>query len=192
MQIAHPFAPTLCSNGIGGIGFATPLILLMTLVQLSTPPLFIGVASALVISIRTLGGVVGLAIAEAIYGAMTNSQIPDAIAKTAMSMGLPPQSLGPLIVSFFSHSDPSKVPGATRPIIGAAFQAAKEVQAHGYKIVWFSFLPGTVIAALVCILFHNPKERMNWVVDAPLDVGQAAKSEEAQSSHSSETEEKRV
>ncbi|KAK4057263.1 hypothetical protein OIO90_001760 [Microbotryomycetes sp. JL221] len=157
-------------NGVGGLGFATPLILLMTLVQLSTPPLFIGVASALVISVRTLGGVVGLAIADAIYGSNTNEQIPAAIAKAAMPLGLPPSSIGPLIGSFFSHSDPSKIPGVSGQIVGAAFQAAKEVQAHAYKITWFAFLPGTVIAAVICVFFHNPKDRMNWVVDAPLDT----------------------
>ncbi|KAM0789204.1 hypothetical protein ACM66B_000049 [Microbotryomycetes sp. NB124-2] len=179
-------------NGIGGLGFATPLILLMTLVQLSTPPLFIGVASALVISVRTLGGVVGLAIADAIYGSLTNTQIPEAIAKAAMPLGLPPTSIGPLIVSFFSHSDPSKVPGATGPIIGAAFDAAKQVQAHGYKIVWFAFLPGTVLAALACALFHNPKERMNAVIDAPLDLPKerSVQDQEAQEASSSHTEEK--
>lgn len=51
----------------------------MALVQLSTPPLFIGIASALTISVRTLGGVVGYAIAEAIYGAYSNTQIPENI-----------------------------------------------------------------------------------------------------------------
>jgi hypothetical protein len=50
----------LVFNAIGGIGFAAPLILVMTLVQLSTPPLFIGTASALTISARTLGGTVGM------------------------------------------------------------------------------------------------------------------------------------
>ncbi|KAK4051412.1 hypothetical protein OIV83_002896 [Microbotryomycetes sp. JL201] len=164
-------------NGIGGLGFATPLILLMTLVQLSTPPLFIGVASALVISVRTLGGVVGLAIADAIYGSKTNTQIPDAMAKAAVMNGLPPQSIGPLIVSFFSHSDPSKIPGATGPIIGAAFGAAKQVQADAYRIVWYAFLPGTIIAAVVCAFFHQPRDRMNWIVDAPLDAPKGHDSE---------------
>lgn len=70
-----------CSNAVGGIGFSAPLILLVTLVQLSTPPLFIGIASALTISVRTLGGVVGYAIAEAIYASKTNTQIPEAISK---------------------------------------------------------------------------------------------------------------
>ena len=50
-------------NALAGIGFSAPLILLITLVQLSTPPLFIGVASALTIAVRTLGGCVGYAIA---------------------------------------------------------------------------------------------------------------------------------
>ncbi|KAK4051413.1 hypothetical protein OIV83_002897 [Microbotryomycetes sp. JL201] len=174
-------------NGIGGLGFATPLILLMTLVQLSTPPLFIGVASALVISVRTLGGVVGLAIAEAIYGSRTNAQIPDAIAKAAVMNGLPPQSIGPLIVSFFSHSDPSTIPGATGPIIGAAFGAAKQVQADAYKIVWFAFLPGTVIAAIACASFRNPRDRMNYVVDAPLELPKGTiEDQEASSAHTEE------
>lgn len=51
-------------NAIGGIGFSAPLILLLTMAQLSTPPLFIGVVSALTISVRTLGGTIGYAIAE--------------------------------------------------------------------------------------------------------------------------------
>ncbi len=93
----------LNSNILAGIGFSSPLILLMTLVQLSTPPLFIGVASALTISARTLGGVVGewkyfrvetrikvsqhvgnagYAIAEAIYNSIFNKQVPAAIGMT--------------------------------------------------------------------------------------------------------------
>ncbi|KAI4791494.1 MFS general substrate transporter, partial [Aureobasidium sp. EXF-8846] len=46
----------LTFNGIGGLGFAPVLILIMVWVQNSTPPLFIGTASALTISSRTLGG----------------------------------------------------------------------------------------------------------------------------------------
>lgn len=90
----------LTFNGIGGLGFAPVLILIMAWVQVSnkhryklpsselmfdlqnsTPPLFIGTASALTISSRTLGGTVGLGIANAIYGSLTNTQIPEAISK---------------------------------------------------------------------------------------------------------------
>jgi len=71
----------LRSNALAGVGFVAPLVMVMTMVQLSTPPLFIGVASALTISARTLGGTVGYAIAEVIYTNLSNKKIPDSIGK---------------------------------------------------------------------------------------------------------------
>lgn len=82
MAILTCFYP---SNALAGIGFSSPLILIISLVQLSTPPLYIGITSALVISARTLGGTVGLAIAEVIYAAKTNSQVPEAIGELNLS-----------------------------------------------------------------------------------------------------------
>ncbi|BGP33028.1 hypothetical protein JCM10296v2_004817 [Rhodotorula toruloides] len=157
-------------NAVGGIGFTAPLTLLITLVQLSTPPLFIGIASALTISVRTLGGVVGYAIAEAIYGSLTNTQIPENILKAVVPMGFNPQYLGPLIGFLLSGQGLAAIPNITGPMIGAASAALTETQAHAYKIVWFAFLPGSILAASGCAMFHNPKERMNWVTDAPLDT----------------------
>lgn len=58
------------------------------------------------------------------------------------------------------------IPGVSGPILGAASAALKETEAHAYKITWFSFLPGAIIAAVGCALFKNPKERMNWLVGA--------------------------
>jgi hypothetical protein len=70
------------SNALAGVGFVAPLVLVMTMVQLSTPPLFIGVASALTISARTLGGTVGYAIAEVIYNNISDDKIPGYIGKS--------------------------------------------------------------------------------------------------------------
>lgn len=165
--------------GLGGIGFTAPLILVTTLAQLSTPPLFIGIASALVISSRTLGGTVGLGIAEAIYGSFTTDQIPAAIAETALSMGLDPSLLGALIGGLFSGQGLSVIPG---PIIGAASAEMVKIQVHAYKIVWLAFLPGTIIAAIACCFLVNPTERMNWVTDAPLKM--PAQHAEAAKEHS--------
>ncbi|BGP57389.1 hypothetical protein JCM8202_005031 [Rhodotorula sphaerocarpa] len=155
-------------NAVGGIGFSAPLILLVTLVQLSTPPLFIGIASALTISVRTLGGVVGYAIAEAIYASLTNTQVPAAIIAATVPLGFDPQYLGQLIGFLNSGQGLDAIPGINGRIIGAASAAMKETQAHGYKITWFAFLPGSILAALGCACFKNPKDRMNWIVDAPL------------------------
>ncbi|ORY86666.1 major facilitator superfamily domain-containing protein [Leucosporidium creatinivorum] len=158
-------------NGVGGIGFSAPLILLMSLVQLSTPPLFIGVASALTISVRTLGGCVGYAIAMAIYGALTNDQVPANILKAVIPLGFDPINVGALIG--FLSSGQGMPEGTTGQMLGAASAAMKSTQAHGYKIVWFAFLPGSIIAAIGCACLKNPRERMNWVVDAPLNTKEA-------------------
>ncbi|GAA6037989.1 hypothetical protein JCM8097_009528 [Rhodosporidiobolus ruineniae] len=160
-------------NAVAGIGFSAPLILLISVVQLSAPPLFIGVASALVISIRTLGGAVGYAIAEAIYGALTNDQIPAAILKAVVPLGFDPANIGGLIVGLSTGQGLATLPGATGQVLGASSAAMKAVQAHGYRITWYAFLPGAVIAAVGCALLQNPKDRMNWVTDAPLNTKEA-------------------
>lgn len=62
------------------------------------------------------------------------------------------------------------VQGATPQILGAASAALKKTQVDGYKIVWFAFFPGGIIAVICCALFDNPHHRMNWTVDAPLST----------------------
>jgi len=139
--------------------------MVMTMVQLSTPPLFIGVASALTISARTLGGTVGYAIAEVIYNNLSNKKIPDSIgeypscvtvlylhtgAKTMVStaaavipLGFKPQNLGALIGAILSHGPTSTVPDITPEILGAALGATASAQAYAFKITWFTFLPAS-------------------------------------------------
>ncbi|KAF4556637.1 Efflux pump-like protein 4 [Elsinoe fawcettii] len=161
----------LIFNGIGGIGFAPVLILVMVWVQNSTPPLFIGTASALTISARTLGGTVGLGIANAIYGSLTNDAIPAAIINAVLPLGFNPEYIGQLIRFYFSGQGLDAIPGINGQIIGAGLEALHQTEAHAYKIVWLSFLPGCIIAAGVCLFMRNTSERMNWVVDAPLRIG---------------------
>lgn len=109
------------------------------------------------------------AMAEAIYGSKTNTQIPDAIAATAISMGFPPQNIGQLIGAVLSHGSLAGIEGLTGPITGAVFAEVARVTAHGYLIVWMAFLPATIVAAVACAFLKNPKDRMNFIVDAPLD-----------------------
>ncbi|BGP55451.1 hypothetical protein JCM8202v2_003055 [Rhodotorula sphaerocarpa] len=157
-------------NVVGGIGCGLAIVLVVVLVQFSTPPLLIGTATALLISVRSLGGTVGYAMAEAIYSSRTNTQIPEAIIKATAPLGFNPQYLGPLIGFLSSGKGLEAIPGVTPQILGAAAAAMKHVEAEAYKIVWFAFLPGGIIAVICCACFKNPKSRMNWTVDAPLST----------------------
>ncbi|KAH8083141.1 major facilitator superfamily domain-containing protein [Filobasidium floriforme] len=168
----------LVFNALAGVGFVAPLVLVMTMVQLSTPPLFIGVASALTISARTLGGTVGYAIAEVIYNNISDDKIPGYIASAVIPLGFNPSNLGSLIGALLSHGSTSSIPGITPRILGAAMGGMASAQAYAFRITWFAFLPATVIAAAAAACFRNPKDRMNWIVDAPLEAKHADQSTE--------------
>lgn len=92
-------------------------------------------------------------------------------------MGFPPQNIGQLIGGVLSHGSLAGIEGLTGPITGAVFAAVNKVTAHAYLTTWLSFLPGTIIAAIACAFMHNPKERMNWIVDAPLEQKQDTSAE---------------
>ena len=81
--------------------------------------------------------------------------------KATVPLGFNPQYLGQLIGFLMSGQGLDAIPGINGQIIGAASAAMKATQAHGYKITWFAFLPGAAC-------FENPKDRINWIVDAPL------------------------
>lgn len=84
--------------------------------------------------------------------------------KATAPLGFNSRFLGPLIGFLMSGKGLEAVQGATPQILGAASAALKHTEAEGYKIVWFAFLPGGIIAVLCCVLFENPKSRMNWTV----------------------------
>lgn len=85
-------------------------------------------------------------------------------------LGFNPQYLGQLIGFYFSGQGLEAIPGINGRIISAGQEALHQTEAHAYRVVWLSFLPGCVVAAIVCLFMQNTKERMNWVVDAPLAI----------------------
>jgi len=116
----------LFSITLAGIGFTAPLIFVVSLVQLSTPPLFIGITTALTISARTLGGTVGYAIAEAVYGSQTNDKVPAAIGKF-MHVGY-----------FYKYGQVTERPQPTASCIGFAsgFRSCEPGTAHRSTLIW--------------------------------------------------------
>jgi hypothetical protein len=87
-----------------------------------------------------------------------------------LPLGFNPAHIGQLIGFYFSGQGLDKIPGINGQILGAGLAALHKTEAHAYKIVWLSFLPGCIVAAAICLFMHNSSERMNWVVDAPLET----------------------
>lgn len=72
---------------IAGIGFAFPLVLLNTVTQLAVDPSVIGLATALVISARSVGGALGIAIVGAVFNAKITIALPTFIENAIIAAG---------------------------------------------------------------------------------------------------------
>lgn len=158
----------LVFNGFLGIGFSALLMLIMTVVQFSSPPLYIGVASALAISARTMGGTVGYAIATVIWKNVHVSKASSYIFKAVTPLGFDSANLDAL-VSGILNGNTTGVPGATTAIVAAASSANSEALAYGYGRAWYAQIPAIAIAIAGIIFVSNPAKKMDYVIDAPLE-----------------------
>jgi MFS family permease len=133
-----------------GLGLGLILTLVMTVAQLSTPPELLATASALIVSTRSLGGTVGLAINNAVFNDALSTEIPKKIAAATLPLGLPPQSLGVLIGAIAGNDQAllAHVPGITPQIIGAAVGALQSAYEVGFKNAWITSCAFTAVAVI--------------------------------------------
>ncbi|KAH8896302.1 MFS general substrate transporter [Thozetella sp. PMI_491] len=107
-----------------GVAFGMTLTTLVTVAQLSTPPDLIAIATGLIISVRSLGGTIGIAIYNALFSDEM-SHLPQNIANAVIPDGLSPDNPGQFIVALTSHNQTAVaiVPGVTPQIIGNGLDA---------------------------------------------------------------------
>jgi len=114
----------LVFDGLAGLGFGSPLILIIAAVQLSTPHHLIATATAVVTSTRA----VAAATFTAIYGAALTKQLgtrlPKYVAAAALAAGLPPQYIMPFVGALLTKNEAAlkAIPDVTPAIIGAAVE----------------------------------------------------------------------
>ena len=67
-----------------------------------------------------------------------------------LPLGLPQQSLGPLIIALLSGDSaaPSKVPGVTQDIVYAAIHALIQTYVVAFKYVWIAAVCLTAVASI--------------------------------------------
>ena len=140
-----------------GIGTGIILPTNMVIAQLSTPPELISVASALVLSARSFGATVGLAVNNAIFTSKLSTAIPNKIAAAVLPLGLPPTSLGALIGALTTQNTAllAHVPGVTPRIIGAAAGALLQAYSASFRYVWVAAACFCAVAVIGKSQHHN-------------------------------------
>jgi hypothetical protein len=139
-----------------GMGFGWSLTYLIAAAQLSAPPELIAITSGVLLSARSLGGSIGLAMCmsqsnhckrgesadnildTAIFNSSLSAKIAHNIPAAVLPLGLPPQSLGPFIGALAANDQEAiaHIPGVNPAIIGAGVHALQVSYLRSFHGVW--------------------------------------------------------
>ncbi|KAI5363648.1 putative major facilitator transporter Str1/Tri12, MFS transporter superfamily [Septoria linicola] len=157
---------------LSGVGLAGPLVLVLAGLQLSVPHHLIATGTALVVSSRTLAGSIFVAAYSTALSQRLSTYIPSYIVQAVIPAGLPPQSIGPFIGAFASGARDAlaQIPGVTPAVIGAAAAGAyQQAFADGVRVVFIIATPFGLVGCILCLLLPSFKDRMDYLVEAPLE-----------------------
>lgn len=157
--------------GLAGIGFGSPLILIVSATQLSTPHSLIATATAISNSTRAVAGTIFIAGFGAALNDRLSTRLGPYIAAAAAQAGLPASSISDFITALLG-TDPtavSNVAGVTPAIIASGVAGMRQAFADSLRVVWIIAAPFGAVACIACFFMGDLKKTMNYRVDAPAE-----------------------
>ncbi|KAJ9156078.1 Siderophore iron transporter [Pleurostoma richardsiae] len=156
-----------------GVALGMTLTNLVSVAQLSIPPDLISVASGLIISIRSLGGTIALAIDNALFSEAMGDTGKN-IAAAVLPKGLSPDYLGEFITALSNHNDTGleSIPGLTGEVIKLGTEALLQTYVVAFRHVWITAACFVTLAAIGTVFLSDPREEFNMHIDAPMEAEQ--------------------
>jgi hypothetical protein len=157
--------------GLAGLGFGSPLVLIVAGVHLSTPHHLIATATAVTTSARAVAATVFTAIYSTSFSNRAAKLVPQYIAGAALSAGLPPKSV-PAFVGALAGNDQkalAQVPNVNPTVIAAGVAALKQALADSNRVVYIIAAPFGALACIACFFLGDLSKTMNYRVEAPVE-----------------------
>ncbi|ENH71472.1 Putative transporter C3H1.06c [Fusarium oxysporum f. sp. cubense race 1] len=155
-------------------GIALPSIVPLSMVsaQFATTPELIALTSALMTSIRSLGGSIGLAINNAVLHNALDKELPKKIAEAALPLGLPASSLPALIQGLASQNKQAvaAVPGVTPEIAQAAVLGMKKAYLIAFRNAWIVSASFCSLLLISCFFIKEQESEFDASIDAPVEI----------------------
>ncbi|KAK5024951.1 hypothetical protein LTS07_008329 [Exophiala sideris] len=141
--------------------FALVVLACYIIAGLNVPLRYLGLASGLIGTFRSMGGSVGNAIFNAVLQGVTSKDLGPAIASAAVGQGFDATELGLLIPATINAvvgvpEAFAGVPGATQAVQTAAVLAFRQVYARAFRMVFFSTIPFGVMAIVLACFIRDP------------------------------------
>lgn len=157
-------------NGLCGLGFGGPLILLISCAQLAVPHHLIATATAVMTSSRAVAAAMFTAIYSASVGSSETSKLPSYIGKAAVAAGLPQATLTEFVQAMLSKNAAALEKLGTPAIVAAAQKAVLQAQADSFRIVYIIAAPFGLVAVILSWFIEDMTTLMTYHVDAPVEV----------------------
>jgi hypothetical protein len=161
----------IAMQGLAGLAFGGPLILIITGVQLSTPHHLIATATAVVTSTRA----VAASTFTAIYAAALNDRlaikIPGNVSSAVVGAGLPESSLAAFVPAIAGNMPDqlAGIPGVTPNIVQAAVGGLMRALADSFRIIFIIAAPFGALGIVMCYFIGDLSGKMDSQVDAPVE-----------------------
>ncbi|KAF5532891.1 siderophore iron transporter [Fusarium mexicanum] len=162
-----------------GAGLGICLTALVTAAHFATPYELVAITSGLLISVRSLGGSIGLALFNAIFSNGL-SKMGSNIAHAVVPLGFPASGLPDLIPALVNHDAEAlgKIREASPNIVAAGYGALEKTYLISFRHVWIAAGCFSSIAVIACFFLQNPTEEFTSQVDAPVDLVQSSEKSE--------------
>lgn len=161
----------LIFSGLAGLGFACPLMLIISGVQLSTPHHLIATATAVTSSSRAVSATIFTAIYATAVSTGLKHKIPTYVASAGTSAGVPQSSIKAFVTALASGDNASllTIPGVDSYAISVGLKALQHAYADSLRVVFIIAAPFGALACILCLFLGDLRATMNYRVDAPVE-----------------------
>ncbi|CAH0020301.1 unnamed protein product [Clonostachys rhizophaga] len=173
-----------------GLGLGGIIPTFMVAAQLTTPPEMISLVSGLVSVCRPIGGVIGLAINNAVRHNTLSEELPKKVGAAVLPLGLPRSSLSQLIIGLANGDNAGliKIPGTTPDIITAATGAFLSANGVAFRNCWITAACLCVPGVIVACFLKDPRSEFKAHIDAPVEYEVAEEQKRVETQHVEDTE----
>jgi len=141
--------------------FALVVLACYVIAGLNIPLRYLGLATGLIGTFRSMGGSVGNAVFNAVLQGVVRKELAATIASAALAKGFDPSNLETLIPATINAAVGvpdafAAVPGIIPAVEEAALQAFRHVYGRAFRMVFFSTIPFGVMAIIFACFIRDP------------------------------------
>ena len=157
-------------SALFGIGTAVTTVIPITALALSVPSFLLGTAGTISISMRALGGIIGITIFTAIFDNKLAVHLPVEVTQVVLAAGYKP-SLLKEVFQILSVPDPSFLYKSPLPkkLIGIVAGAVVQARQGSWTFVWVAIACIVAANAFASCFLHCVAERMNQHIESALE-----------------------